>query len=164
MRSAWLQCLVLGGTLTVTGSGCYRYVNHEREPTSADCGPPAPSYSYFRSWPDSSAPGLIHGTVFDTQRRDSVRTVGSASVLVESTLHVAATSGDGKFSLGPLGPGRYALRTRRVGYQMRLDSITVSSGFGRRVEIGLDWQVTDGCPGFMVIVERKREWVWPWQK
>lgn len=102
--------------------------------------------------------------MFDAHRIDSVRTVGSASVLVDNTLQVATTNGAGKFSLGPLDPGRYALRTRRVGYQTRLDSIIVSGGFGRRVEIALDQQSIDGCPGFMVIVERKREWVWPWQK
>ena len=130
--------------------------------TAADCGPEPPSRAFLRIASDSAIIGTITGQVFDANADNGLPTrLGAAVVTVVGTNRGTNTDSLGRFRIDSVEPGRYAIRTRRLGFKPRQDSIVLTELFGQAVDIGVVRRVLDGCPGFMAVVSRKRKWVWP---
>ena len=159
MRAVSVRLFLL--VALAVSSACYRYVEEVRPMTSADCSPEPPSKAFVRIIADSSFHRGISGQVFDADAEGGIpRPVWEASVIALGTKRGTTTDSLGRFRMDSIPPGRYALRTRRIGYKPRLDSVVITDSLGQRAELGLVRDVTDGCPGFMSLVTRKRKWQW----
>lgn len=158
MRFA-IACRIL--LAVVASTACFRYAEEIRPITAEDCGPEPPSRAFLRMVPDSSGGSTISGHVLDADAESSVPTrVGSALLTIVGTNRGAYTDSLGHFRIDSIAPGRYALRTRRLGYKPRQDSVVLTESFGQIIDVGLARQGHDGCPGFMALVTRKRTWRW----
>jgi hypothetical protein len=159
MRAVSVRCISL---LAITlSSACFRYVEEVRPMTPADCGPEPPSKAFVSIVADSILVRGVSGRVFNADAEGGVpRPVWGASVIVEGMKRGTTTDSLGQFLIDSIPSGRYALRTRSIGYKPRLDSVVISDSFGQRATLGLVRDVTDGCPGFMSLVTRKRKWKW----
>lgn len=143
-------------------AGCYRYVETQEPPSSIGC-PPTPR-AFFRQTADSSTPGVIHGRVLIASLSDSsLAPLAGASVALMELRRGVLADRDGAFRLGALAPGRYAVTVRSIGYHTYGDTVVVGPRAGRVIEVGLRPAPTDECPGFAVVIGRKRVWRWPWQ-
>jgi hypothetical protein len=130
--------------------------------TAVDCGPEPPSRAFTRIARDSTIVGAIAGQVFDADADNGAPTgLGNAVVTIVGTNRGTDTDSLGRFRIDSIAPGRYAIRTRRLGFKPRQDSVVLTELFGQAVDIGVVRQGLDGCPGFMALVIRKRKWVWP---
>lgn len=148
----------------VASAACYRYVERRRPVTTAECAPPQTPRALARHTADSSSPRAIRGLVVDASAVGSAaRPLPGALVQVEQLRRAVQTDASGQFRVDSVAPGRYAVSTRRIGYHTRWDTVTVEPRSGTVLEIGLEPVPFDGCPGLIVVVERKRVWRWPWQ-
>lgn len=74
--------------------------------------------------PPPPAPGVITGTVTDATTGEPLQ---GASVVLVGTGNGALVKADGHYRISA-PPGRYLLRARFIGYEMRSDSVTVTEG------------------------------------
>jgi hypothetical protein len=84
----------------------------------------------------------ISGVVTDL---DTGAPVAAAEITLFPTLRRKQGDSLGRFALDSVAPGRYLLRTLRIGYEPRRDSITVSSGSGLTVRLPLVPRYLDRC-------------------
>lgn len=160
MRAVSVRCIPL--LAIALSSACYRYVEEMRPATAADCGPEPPSRAFIRIVRDSSSIGTISGQVFDADADGGIPAkLGEAVVIVLGTDRGAKTDSLGQFRVDSIAPGRYAVRTCRIGFEPRLDSAVLTDSFGQSFQVGLVRAPLDGCPGFMSIVTRRRKLRWP---
>ena len=155
-----LRCLAAFLSL-LAASACMRYVERTRPLTAADC-PEETQRSTLVVGNDPGRRGSIAGRIFDADDPQHAP-LSHAFVRLEASRSEAATDSLGRFRLDSLGPGRYAIWIRRLGLVARRDTIDLVADAGATLEIGLERQPLDGCPGFGALVERKRVWRWPWQ-
>jgi len=160
MRAVTLRCTPL--LALALSSGCFRYVEEMRPATPADCAPEPPSRAFARIARDSASIGTISGQVFDADAEEGVPArLWEAVVILLGTTSGSKTDSLGQFRIDSVASGRYAIRTGRIGFEPRLDSVVLTDSFGQRFELGLVRAPLDGCPGFMSIVTRKRKLRWP---
>ena len=148
--------------LLVASVGCYRYVVTQEPPSAAGC-PPTPR-AFFRQKTDSSTRGVIHGRAFIASLSDSAPApLAGATVAIQELRRGVLADSDGAFRLGALPPGRYVVTVRQIGYHTSRDTVLVGARAGSAIEVGLRPAPMDECPGFAVVIGRKRVWRWPWQ-
>ncbi|HEX6747372.1 MAG TPA: TonB-dependent receptor [Longimicrobium sp.] len=85
----------------------------------------------LRAEPRVSQTGSVAGIV----RGDAGEAVAGARV--SAAARSTVTAEDGRFALGGLAPGRYALEVRRLGYQPARAEVEVAPGAAGRVEVTL---------------------------
>jgi len=93
---------------------------------------------------DLQHPGIISGVV---TTRDNTA-MADAPVELRGPYNIIGTDAMGSFTLNPLLPGRYVLRTRAIGYEARWDTIEVTATAGVRVRLPLQQSpvyLNDGC-------------------
>ena len=140
-------------------SACFRYVETRRPLTAAEC-PEEASRGFFRARTASADSAFVSGRVTDATQ-ESAPPTGLAMALVRVGGHDAVTDANGRFQLA-LPAGRYEVRTLRVGYRPRTDTLTVDAQLSLSLDIGLEQAMLDGCPGFISVVTRERRWRWWW--
>jgi hypothetical protein len=91
------------------------------------------------------------------------RPLPEAQLLLTGSNRIAVADSSGRFHMRGVAPGRHDILIRAVSFHAHRDTIVVSASAGAVIELGMEPMVLDGCPGFMVVVERKRVWRWPWQ-
>jgi len=110
------------------------------------------------------AASVVHGRVvgIETSQGGEVALPGALVSIPQLRRGVYADT-SGQFRLDSVPAGAYRVVTRRIGFGMRQDSISVNSGAGVRLRIALEPQPLDGDCTSIVIAERRRVWQWPWQ-
>ena len=112
---------------------------------------------------DSGAACRLSGQIFNADTETGIPVgLGEAVVMVVGMKRGAKTDSMGRFRIDSIPSGRYVMRTRRLGFKPRQDSVVLSDFFGQKVEVGLEIDILDGCPGFMSLVKRTRKWTWKW--
>ncbi len=79
-------------------------------------------------------PGTISGYVRDATTGE---TLLQANVIVQGTGRGAATNNDGYYTIQDLSPGTYTLLFSYVGYRTRTDTVQLSAGEERRLDVAL---------------------------
>jgi len=136
---SWMRSrfLLLGGNLAViVAAGCTpRYGTH----TKARC--PAASDSSFLLTQPASRPA-INGEMTD---RDTGRPLAGGVVSLVSSATTASTDSLGRFQIRELEAGRLVVRSRRIGYEERVDTVTLRSGTAIRMHLALTPAYVDRC-------------------
>jgi hypothetical protein len=84
---------------------------------------------------------------------------GATVVLLMNEPRTTTTDSLGAFSFAEVRAGTYVLRTRRIGYQSRTDSLHAPLASGTALVLPLDTQMLDGpCSGFAALRVRKPWW------
>jgi hypothetical protein len=155
--------VVVAGLL---GAGCARYtwVNELDSPGLCPAGSP-PSAGAFEQ--DNGepllVPGVIEGVVVSAGDSTPLRDVVAAAYAPSATAGAPAAAQASSDSLGyfrmpSLPAGGYLLVTRRMGYEVRRDTVQVGEA-GARVRITLPRLVFDGpCSGATVVRVRQPWW------
>lgn len=84
----------------------------------------------------------VHGIVRD---RDTGQPLTQASVQLLPGPLDAITDSAGVFAFQNIPDGRYVLRTRRLGYQERADTVILQRGVGIEAEVSLTSSAVDRC-------------------
>jgi hypothetical protein len=124
-----------------------RYATH-REPSC----PPALAETRIAS--DRALAGFIAGTVLD---RDSGRPLRQARVELKPAGQIGMTDSTGHFAFADVRAGTYQLTVRRLGYERRVDTLTVGGEQGIRTQLALTPAVIDRC---FAIVEVRTPLPW----
>lgn len=157
-------CTPAIGMVLVLVSGCYRYVTSYRPLTAAECGPSAPPGGFLEQERDPMAASAVHGRVVGIgTSQDGEVALPDALVSIPQLRRGVYADANGQFRLDSVPAGAYRVVTRRIGFGMRQDSISVNPGAGVRVRIALAPQPLDGDCSSIVVAERRRAWRWPWQ-
>lgn len=122
----------------------------------------SPHRGTWRVSADSGRPPSVRGRVFDADVTTPAA-LYRAVVRVDTSRRDVFTDSLGRFQLDSLAPGRYSVFVGRVGYRPRREIVDVPHAHSMLIEVGLERQPLDGCPGFAAVVERRRVWRWPWQ-
>jgi len=137
-------------------AACFHYVEEGRPARPEDC-PPDPPLRLGANGPTYvGSAGIVSGRVVDAD----------AGQPLPATVHLvgrgrgreAATDTAGTFRFDSMAPGRYVLRTRRVGYRQRQDTADVDPTAGRALVVRLEPAALTLCPGGVWIVTRTRRW------
>jgi hypothetical protein len=160
----------LSSGLLIFAASCFRYEEHLRPVGPDECQAEAPVRMYSHLTSDSLVQRSLHGRV------RAAPIPGSAALLSDSALaplgdaviqveqgRSAHSDSTGRFVVDSLAPGTYFVTIRRIGFEPRRESVIISASAGAVWDVSLKHEITDGCPGFMSIAERKRVWRWPWQ-
>jgi hypothetical protein len=77
---------------------------------------------------------------------------------------VAVSDSGGAFALATLAVGRVQLRTRRVGYDERLDTLLIPArgGLLLTVQLNAAWSPTVDCEISVVSPQRRKKPWWKW--
>ncbi len=137
----WLAGAVVGGCTPT----------HRREPAC----PPEPPPAVVASRQSSTIAGELAGQILDAT---SGQPIAQAELKLEPVRRGLLADSVGSFVLDHLEPGRYVLRARKIGYALLIDTLELEPGRGLRLRLPLQRKQFDGCPGFMVIVEKKPWW------
>jgi len=155
---AFLLAAVMIGPLA-----CARY-----EWLPDDQTPVCRNYAFESHGPTSLAPlatepaavgdsGTLHGRAIAVYNRLPVP--GASVTLLTDPQRKTTTDSLGTFTFTDVPPGTYVLRTRRIGYRARTDTLHLARGDGTSFVLTLDQQVLDGsCSGFMAVRIRKPWW------
>jgi hypothetical protein len=141
------------GLALVAFTACHRY--NYREPS---CPPVAPTHP-IRLVQSSEIRGSVFGVV-SSQATGEALGLALVSLLPRGALDTSDVAG--AFRFDSVGAGRYMLLTRRLGYEGRRDTMSVPEGAGVRLEVTLDAEPVDGCPGFMMLRVPRPWWRWLW--
>jgi hypothetical protein len=112
-----------------------RYATH-REPSCP------PALAYTRVAFDRGLARFIAGTVLD---RDSGRPLRDARVELIPAGQIGMTDSIGHFVFVNVRVGTYQLTVRRLGYERRVDTLTVTREQGIRAQLALTPAVMDRC-------------------
>ena len=142
---------------------CARY-----EWVSDDQTPACRNYAFESHGPPSLVPlvtepgtvadsGTLHGRAIVFSSRLPVP--GASVTLLTDPQRKATTDSLGTFTFTDVPPGTYVLRTRRIGYRTRTDTLHLAHGGGTSFVLALYQQVLDGpCSGFAAVRVRKPWW------
>lgn len=112
-----------------------RYATHRQ----SSC-PPARAETRIAS--DGALAGFIAGTVLD---RDSGRPLREARVELMPAGQIGMTDSTGHFVFADVRVGTYQVTVRRLGYERRVDTLTVRREQGIRAQLGLTPAAVDRC-------------------
>ena len=80
----------------------------------------------------------LSGVITDAHTRQAL---ADAMVVVRGAMHGGArgtqSDGAGRYLIGALAPGRYAVTVQRLGYAQHVDSVTVGEGAATRLDVAL---------------------------
>jgi hypothetical protein len=124
-----------------------RYTTH-REPSC----PLARAETRIAS--EHAVAGFITGTVLD---RDSGRPLREAWVELMPAGQIGMTDSTGHFAFADVKVGTYQLTVLRIGYERRVDTLTVRREQGIRAQLAVTPAVVDRC---FVIVEVRTPLPW----
>jgi hypothetical protein len=131
MRLAVLACTWLAPLMTSAGQ------------TQAGPGPVCPpARDSSRITRDPSIPGVIAGELTDG---DSGRLLDDAVVRISPPGTLVRMDSLGRFRTERLQPQRYVVEALRIGYERRVDTITVVEDSGTRMHLALIPAAVDRC-------------------
>jgi hypothetical protein len=108
--------------------------------------------------PDSAAAnGSLRGRAIVSDSKHAIP--GASVTLLADPQRKATTDSLGTFTFTDVPPGTYVLRTRRIGYRTRTDTLHLAHAGSTSFVLTLDQQVFDGpCSGFAAVRVRKPWW------
>lgn len=97
--------------------------------------------------------GKIAGSVVDARSGEEL---GGAEVQLRLSTGArdSVFSMDGRFEFAPLVAGRYEMRTMRIGYHPRLDTLNLNPAEELRVTLPMDQPPSDECHGLNLVTHK----------